>query len=330
MLLIRGYNEEQYAREIETGKIGFRDLLNTLLYPENNGYRFSDYYEKEIIEAAIEANPFELDLENTPHDIAQQLNLIFNPFIPHFYLSYFHIVNEKSEEWLNNSFGENAHFIYAVPKLQKLDGMDEMLYDQNLIGSQMIYLPEDGVARTAKRLIQKAGIVALMQNELDACKPYRSANMDVCMAMNNVITSVCCEAFARRCAGEFDDRENEFRLIYKTPTPYVPETGFFEPIEKRPLSINVDGFQYSGTVVNRMVETPWGCHKIHNLILETNSPMVAKPITTIRQVIETGREFRVLPHFKPISIRHAFSSYGYIGGKEKCRQFIVRELTERN
>jgi len=66
MLLIRGFNEEQYAKEIKTGKIGFRDLFTTLLYPENNGYRFSDYYEKAIIEAAVEASPFELDLKNTP------------------------------------------------------------------------------------------------------------------------------------------------------------------------------------------------------------------------------------------------------------------------
>lgn len=327
MLLIRGFNEEKYAKEIKTGKIGFRDLLTTLLYPENNGYRFSDYYEKAIIEAAVEASTFELDLKNTPANIADMLGLIFNPFMPHFYLSYFHILNENSETWLNENFDDNAHFIFAIPKLQEVEGIDAMVHGPNLIGSQMIYLPESGKARTSTMLVKKAGVVALMQNELDACKPYGSANFDVSMALNGVITSVCCEAFARRCSGRFDDSENEFRLIYKTPTPYIPQTGFFEPVEKRPFSVMVDGILYDGTFVNRGIDTPWGYRKSHNMILETKNPMIAAPITTIKQVMEESRNLRILPYFKPISIKHAFSSYGYIGNKEQCRQFISERIT---
>lgn len=326
MLLIRGFNEKRYAREIEKGKIGFRDLLSTLLYPENNGYKFSDYYEQSLIETALLTSKFRLDLVNTSPKIAEQLNLIHNPFIPHFYLSYFHILNKNSEKWLDENFDDNSYFIYAIPKLQKLDNMDEMLIGHNMIGSSMLYLPKDGIARTSKLLLQKAGIVYLMQNELDACKPYGSCNMEICMDLSDMISAICMEALARRCDEKYNDSENEFRMIYKTPTPYVPKTGFFEPIENRGLSIYVDGIKYNGQFIDKKIELDGQKYINHSLFLQTNNPIVNEPLKTLKQIIDEGKKFKILPHFKLISIKNVFSEYNYIGNKEQCRQFIANRL----
>ena len=244
MLLIRGLSQERFARDIKKGKLGFRDMLSTLLYPENNGYKLSDYYEEFLVETAAMLRPFELDCEDVTVEIERQLNLIFNPFIPHFYLSYFHILNQHSEDWLDRNFGNDSHFIYAVPKLQKLDdvNMDEMLYGRNMIGSRMVYLPKGGIARTAQMTIQKVGMVYLMQNELDACKRKGTEiTTDILMALSNMIVAICCEAFARRCDDKFDETENEFRIIYKTPTPFLTEEEAFVAERERPFSALVDG-----------------------------------------------------------------------------------------
>ena len=332
MILIRGFNQERFARDIERGTLGFRDLLTTLLYPENNGYKLSDYYEKSLIEVAATLHPFELDCGDVTAEIETQLNLLFNPFIPYFYLSYFHMLNQHSEEWLDRNFDNDSHFIYVVPKLQKLDdvNMDEMLYGRNMIGSRMVYLPNDGIARTAQMTIQKAGMVYLMQNELDACKRKGTkVTMDIAVALNDMINAVCCEAFARRCDDKFDESENEFRIIYKTPTPFSTEEESFVAEKERPFSALVDGILYDGTFFHKTLAMPCGYQRTHNLLLKTQSPMVTEPITTIKRVFDNKRKFKLLPHFLPVNVKHSFSQYGYIGNKEECRKFIELKLKER-
>lgn len=328
MLLIRGFNQEQYAREIQKGRIGFRDLLTTLLYPESNGYKLSNYYEKSLIEAAIANSPFEINCENSSSEIQKQLNIIFNPFIPHFYLSYFHILNQNSEKWLDNNFDNESHFVYAIPKLQKIGREHETLYGQNMIGSSMVYLPQDGVARTPQMLCQKVGMVYLMQNELDACQIHGGATQNVAVTLSNMMVAVCCEAFARRCDAAFNESENEFRFIYKTPTPFSYEKGSYIADEERPFFALVDGIPYKGTFFSEAVSVSGGYRRSHNMLLETENPMIANPITTLKEVFDNKRDFKVLPHFLPVNIKHSFDQYGYIGNKEECRKFIELKLKE--
>ena len=51
MILIRGIKGERYARDIERGVVGCRDVLSTLFSPFKTGYSFSDYLEKNLITA---------------------------------------------------------------------------------------------------------------------------------------------------------------------------------------------------------------------------------------------------------------------------------------
>ena len=115
-------------------------------------------------------------------------------------------------------------------------------------------------------------------------------------------------------------------MIYKTPTPYVPKTGFFEPIENRGLSICVDGIKYNGLFIDKKIELDGQKYISHSLFLQTNNPIVNEPLKTLKQIIDEGKKFKILPHFKLISIQNVFSEYNYIGNKEQCRQFIANRL----
>lgn len=128
MILIRGFDQEVYARQIKKGIVGFRDMLTTLMYHEQNGYKLSDYYETDLIRMIRKYDVRNLDRYATNPKMREHLTLIFDFFVPYFYLSYFHILNERSEDWLEKNFDDNAHFIFARPRLQTLKPMDDTMW----------------------------------------------------------------------------------------------------------------------------------------------------------------------------------------------------------
>ena len=93
MILIRGIKGETYARKIEQGIVDCRDILSALLQPPVTGYEYSDYYEKNLVKAlAFFANQDAVSF----HDPQFLYSILIDHFIPHIYLTYFHIVNEYS------------------------------------------------------------------------------------------------------------------------------------------------------------------------------------------------------------------------------------------
>ena len=159
MILIRGFDKEQYAREIHTGKIGFRDMLTTLMYHERNGYKLSDYYETDLIRTIKKFDIRNLDGYASSQIQKEHLSLIFDFFVPYFYLSYFHILNTHSESWLDQNFDDNSYFIFAIPRLQTLDQVDATMWGKNMMGSSMIYLPPESKDIKAEFLVRKAGVM---------------------------------------------------------------------------------------------------------------------------------------------------------------------------
>ena len=113
MILIRGFDKEQYAREIRTGKIGFKDMLTTLMYHERNGYKLSDYYETELIRTIKKFDIRNFDGYASSQIQKEHLSLIFDFFVPYFYLSYFHILNTHSESWLDQTYDDNSYFMVS-------------------------------------------------------------------------------------------------------------------------------------------------------------------------------------------------------------------------
>ena len=114
MILIRGIKNEAYARKIQRGIVDCRDILSALLKPPITGYAFSDYYEKNLVKALLQVFP--VDDFHTPQVLYSILN---DYFIPHIYLTYFHILNENSLEWLNN-FDDEYYFIALNVKIDKI------------------------------------------------------------------------------------------------------------------------------------------------------------------------------------------------------------------
>ena len=98
MILIRGIKGEAYARKIEEGIVDCRDVLSALLYPPQTGYEYSDYYEKNLVRALAYLTGRQYpDL----HDSEFLYSILIDYYIPHIYVTYFHILNSRSLEWLD-------------------------------------------------------------------------------------------------------------------------------------------------------------------------------------------------------------------------------------
>ncbi len=98
MILIRGIKEEKYARKIENGFVDCRDILSSILQPPITGYEYSDYYEKNLVKALTYFSSVDTDDLRNPDFL---YSLLIDYYIPHIYLTYFHILNEKSLDWLD-------------------------------------------------------------------------------------------------------------------------------------------------------------------------------------------------------------------------------------
>lgn len=326
MILIRGFDQEQYARQIKKGIIGFRDMLTTLMYHEQNGYKLSDYYETDLIRMIRNYDIRNLDRYATTPKIREHLTLIFDFFVPYFYLSYFHILNERSEEWLEKNFDDNAHFIFACPRLQTLKPLDDTMWGAHMMGSSMIYLPRETKDIKAEFLTRKAGVLNFVKEEINASEKYGGISGKPFEYMMSALVTICIEAFSRRCSGDYDESENEFRIIYKVPTPYRAEIDCFRAEQEREFSVSIDGIPYSGRIVQGLLDLPCGNRRTSDMFLSTSSPLVATPHTTLKEANDAGRNVVINPHFLPVDIRRSFNDYGYIGNKEQCRQFIAEKL----
>ena len=95
MILIRGIKGESYARKIENGIVDCRDVLSALLHPPVTGYAYSDYYEKNLVKALTYLKNKDVESFHDPNFLQ---SILSDFYIPHIYLTYFHILNERSLE----------------------------------------------------------------------------------------------------------------------------------------------------------------------------------------------------------------------------------------
>lgn len=194
------------------------------------------------------------------------------------------------------------------------------------MGSSMIYLPRESKDIKAEFLIRKAEVLNFVKEEMNASEKYGGISDEPFEYMMNTLVAICIEAFSRRCSGDYDESENEFRIIYKVPTPYRSEIDCFRAEKERIFSVSVDGIPYSGQIVQGLLNLPCGNRRTSDMFLSTSSQMVATPHTTLKEANDAGRNVIVHPHFLPVDIRRSFNDYGYIGNKEQCRRFIAEKL----
>ena len=92
------------------------------------------------------------------------------------------------------------------------------------------------------------------------------------------------------------------------------------------FDVSVDGTRYRGKITHHLEDIPGGFRRGYNMRLETESPLVSEPVTSLGEVLDAGRRFTIQRHFLPVDVRKCFHEYGYIGSKAQCRAYIEEKL----
>ena len=198
MILIRGIKGESYARKIENGIVDCRDVLSALLHPPVTGYAYSDYYEKNLVKALTYLN--NKDVESF-HDPKFLQSILIDFYIPHIYLTYFHILNERSLEWLNK-FDDDYKFIAVNVKI---DRITRTAIGNEFFGAKMSYVD------SIKQLSQDGtkGFYAACMCSLENLFADKSEMVMSLPIYNTLSFALLC----REQDEKFTDIENEFRII---------------------------------------------------------------------------------------------------------------------
>ena len=299
MILIRGMRGEAYARKIEKGIVDCRDILSALLVPPKTGYAFSDYYEKNLVKALSYHSP----LKSTDlHDPGFLYSLLIDFYVPHIYLTYFHILNERSLDWLGN-FEDDYHFIALNVQL---DRITKTAIGNEYFGTKIQYVNR---------------ISELSQSELH---PFRVASMcsldHLFSDKREMATSVTIYntlAFALLCReqeGKFTDIENEFRIIAYDCPKIV--RGSMQQIPRETIITGASGLKYRGVLYAGV-----------DSLFQSNRFPLRDPTISLRNLlaIENGR-VALDSKFKPISVDAISKDYRYLGDKKSCAKYIEKML----
>lgn len=299
MILLRGIKGESYARKIENGIVDCRDILSALLQPPVTGYEYSDYYEKNLVKAITYFLGREAE---SIHDPDVLYSILVDFYIPHIYLTYFHVLNSKSKEWLSK-FDDDYVFIALNVRL---DRITKTIIGNDFFGSKMAYvdsineIPQDGV-----KGFQIACMVSLedkFENKMD---------MNIPLQIYNTLSF---PLFCREQDGYYTDIENEFR-IFAYDCPRI--MGIQRMQKDRDIIISGGtGAKYEGELVAG-----------ENVLLRSNMRVLKNPNKSLREILEDENGNIVIDSkFKSIDIRDISEDYRYIGGKKECAVFIDRIL----
>ena len=299
MILLRGIRGEPYARKIEKGVVDCRDILSALLHPPVTGYEYSDYYEKNLVKAITYF--LGKDAESI-HDPDVLFSILIDFYIPHIYLTYFHVLSSRSMEWLSK-FDDDYLFIALNVKL---DRITKTVIGKDFFGSKMSYvdsineLPQNGT-----KGYQIACLVSLedkFENKIDMTIPLQIYN------------TLSFPLFCREQDEHYTDIENEFRIL-----------AYDCPIIKGDQSRqkNRDIIIFGGTGTNYEGKLVAG----ENVSLKSDLRVLSNPNKSLREILEYENGNIVIDSkFKSIDIRDISEDYRYLGGKKECAEYINRML----
>lgn len=302
MILIRGIKGEAYAREIEKGIVGCRDVLSALLEPPVTGYEFSDYYEKNLVKALCHFSKTDsIDL----HDPDFLHSLLIDYFVPYIYLTYFHILNENSIKWLDN-FDDDYHFIAMNVKL---DRITKTAIGEEFFGARMAYVDSIcDVDQDGDLSARSACLCAIEQCFSDK------------LAMNfplQVYNTLCFPLLYREQDEKFTDIENEFRFI-AFDCPKINGNKLTQPPKQIVLNGN-SGCTYRGVL-----------QAGENVHLSGSFHVFRNPTQPLNEILAQENGMITLnSQFKSIDIRTISDDYKYIGSKQDCYAYIEKMLTTK-
>lgn len=302
MILIRGIKGEAYARKIEKGIVDCRDILSTLLEPPVTGYAYSDYYEKNLVKALSYFGNRNGNRTHLHHPDFLY-SLFIDHFVPHIYLTYFHILNPKSLQWLDN-FDDDYHFIAIDVALDKFT---RTAIGTEYFGTQMVYvnsindLQQDGFKNFQAACM--CSLEHLFSNKKDMLVPLKIYN------------TLAFPLLCREQDEKFTDIENEFRIIsYDCPKII---NGILRQVPRTASLTGKSGVKYSGVL-----------NAGNNTIFKSNSYALRNPNQNLKEILVNEHGHLTLDsQFKSIDIREISKKYGFIGDKKQCADFINMMLT---
>lgn len=299
MILIRGIKGETYARKIEKGIVDCRDVLSALLHPPVTGYEFSDYYEKNLVKALTYlSNKDVKDIQN-PRFL---YSILIDYYIPHIYLTYFHVLNERSLEWLDK-FDDDYQFIAVNVKI---DRITRTAIGNEFFGSKMSYV--DSI-----RQLRQDGTNNFYAACMCSLENLFSNKEDMVMSLQ-IYNTLSFALLCREQDEKFTDIENEFRIIaYDCPKVH---NGLMKQIPRETTIIGETGIKYEG-VLNAGIDTVFKS----NLRISNNPNKLLSDI-----LIEEKGMVTLDSRFKSINICDVSDDYKYLGGKIECAKYIKEML----
>lgn len=299
MILIRGIKGKAYARRIEQGIVDCRDILSALLCPPKTGYEYSDYYEKNIVKALAYCTGREIP---NLHEPLFLYSLLIDYYIPHIYMTYFHILNERSLEWLDN-FDDDYHFIALDVRL---DRITKTVIGNEYFGDRMTYVNSIRECSQDESSNIYSACMCSIQNLF--------ANKNKMVPSLKVYNTLTFPLLCREQDEKFTDIENEFRIIaYDCPRVV---NGLLTQLPRNAMIYGKSGVTYKGTL------EAW-----INTEFKSNSRFFNCPNKLLRDVVEGEHgEITLSSAFKAIDIKDVSSIYRFLGGKSDCANYIKETL----
>lgn len=299
MILIRGIKGESYAQKIEKGIVDCRDILSSLLQPPVTGYEYSDYYEKNLVKALV----YFTGKDETNFQEPEFLySLLIDYYIPHIYLTYFHVLNERSLEWLDK-FNNEYQFIALNVKIDKIT---HTVIGNEFFGARMKYV------NSIRELNQDdyegyhaacmCSIENLFANKTDMIIPLQIYN------------TLSFALLSREQNEKFTDIENEFRII-AYDCPKIENRKMTQL--PRPVSISgKTGTNYKGVLKAG-----------ENVVLKSNLNVLKDSNKLLSDILAEEQGIVTLDsQFKSINICDISDDYNYLGGKRDCANYIKKML----
>lgn len=299
MILIRGIKGEAYARRIEKGIVDCRDVLSALLHPPVTGYEYSDYYEKNLVKALTYFSNVDAENFRNPqflHDI------LIDYYIPHIYLTYFHVLNERSLEWLDK-FDDDYQFITLNVKIDKIT---QTAIGNEFFGAKMSYV--DSI-----RQLSQDGTNGFYAACMCSIENLFTDKRDMITSLQ-IYNTLCFALLCREQNEKFTDIENEFRIIaYDCPRM---QNGIMKQIPREVTILGKTGIEYTG-VLNAGIDP----------VLKCNLAVLNNPNKLLSEIlIEEQGMVTLDSRFKSINICDISEDYKYVGGKMDCEKYIKKMI----
>lgn len=299
MILIRGIKGELYARKIENGIVDCRDILSALLHPPVTGYEYSDYYEKNLVKAITYFTNSDVESFHSPEIL---YSILIDYYIPHIYLTYFHILNENSLEWLDK-FDDDYQFIALNVKIDRLT---QTAIGNEFFGSKMLYV--DSIRQLSQE--DDNGFYAACMCSLEKLFTNKMDMVTSLQIYNTLSFALLC----REQDEKFTDIENEFRIIaYDCPRI---QRGIMEQIPRKVTIFGKNGVEYKGEL-----------NAGEDSILKSNLNVLNNSNKRLSDILFEEQGMVTLDsQFKAINIRDISDDYKYLGGKVECENYIKKML----